>query len=147
MPSFLNSAPSRVRWEFQRVALAGQFSLWEFEDGFGGDCSDYNFLWEKFNKPIIDRKKLPERTSGQAWDAAATNDPRVTRTAKLTFSSKLSDPTAFQISLSPLRLEPRSCRFARVSSAERFFYLVVLRLNKPSTIFEDIVKIVPIRFQ
>lgn len=131
------------------MALAGHFSLWDLEDVLdGGDCSNYNFLWERLKKCVaVDSKKPLERTCKHAWDAAINNDPRVTRTAKLIFSSKLSDSKAFQISLSPLRLEPRSCRFARVFGAERFLYLAVPRLNKPPTVFRGMAEVLPTRFQ
>lgn len=138
LPPSLLKTSSSLRWELTRIALAYDVPLHDLASSLPVRDDGYDALWPQMvetagrlrreHVALASKKFVPPlQTRNNAW-TAADESPNVIRTGKLCFRSKGS-PLAFKLLLSPLKLEVKSCRFARKSGAHRFLYLTIPSLQ------------------
>jgi len=127
MPIAMRQASPKVAYECLRLCLEHNKSLqvigaaysphWEELDGFA------DAMLFQLNVPT-----LPTLPSHKVWNMADSDkvgSENVIRTGRLAFDPEKGGKSIFKLILSPLRLEPASCRFFRKYGSHRSLKLFV----------------------
>ncbi len=126
-PDQFQSFSLRYRYELLRVSLHTGISmpdLYPVNSRYGKLPQDYRTFWAQLQcRAEKAGKKMPERSSLEAWESAASGFDRVQMSGELHVADERVN-NMFKLTLNPLRLE-RSNRLLRKFGHDRFFKLVV----------------------
>ncbi len=127
LPARLIGASPQLRYECVRIARSCNILITQLAERFTPQWEDYNIFWTDVESLLPTGHHLPIKTTRSAWDAAAgsaVDGANVIRSGTLNFQTKQSD-TIFRLDLSPLKREPKTCRFFRKFGASRFLTLII----------------------
>ena len=123
------NAPFRNRWEIHRVSTGLDVASTELlAIKLLRQTRDHQLFWQHVNNlPGTSPRKLPHRSSFEAWEQAENRYEDPKSSESVVFSGTLTWREAsraglFDLSLNPLKLE-KSCRFHRRFGSDRFLVL------------------------
>jgi hypothetical protein len=128
----------RVRYEINRAALEWGVPMIGLATEFPPILGGYGEMWSLLERIAQPQKKsLPERSSGKAWELAGKQFENVTLTGDLSFNHSKENTLPLSrggpllsFRLNPLKLE-RSCRLFRRFGNDRFIVISLPLISKP----------------
>lgn len=118
----------RQVYEVFRVASHCEITTSDLSPCLTKSFDDYESLWSSLrNIAASGGRRLPEKSSLDAWNRAGQGFERVSLSGKLKFSSQKTG-RLFDLSLGPLKIEA-SCRFTRKFGSDRFLVITIPTLG------------------
>ncbi|PWY90801.1 RNA-directed RNA polymerase [Aspergillus heteromorphus CBS 117.55] len=133
---FPSSVPLRYRYEMERVARTWDIPLDRILRGTTISFKALDDFWQWIaGHNQRDGKRLPEKPSRKAWDAAIGNFKTSNHSEAVVLTGELewcaeSEPGILKMKLNPLKTE-RTCRFHRRFGSDRFLSLTIPAPARP----------------